>query len=258
MKNSFVTLVLLFITFPYFGSSQDSLTNELQYEVNRVYPFISVSKEKLNEAQTLSDLQDEINNLGHYYKSTMVKEYISVEILTSYKGGTRKVVSKNDTLSKEQKNIINMADVGTDISVKIQYIPENTLTHNDIKQIDFTFTIEPEIEAKYPGGQKQLKQYLEENAIDKIPEGSFKDYDLTAIQFTIGEEGEIIDAHIFESGYQTYKNEKVEKMLLETIRNMPCWTPAEYSNGTKIKQEFVLTVGNMENCMINLFNIQRD
>ncbi len=258
IQNKLIVLLFIALAFPHPGSSQDSLTNELSYEVNRVYPHISITKEKLNEAHTLIDLNNEANDLNLYYKSSWIREYISVEILTSYKGKIRKAVSKNDTLSQEQKDIMNMADVGTDISVKVQYIPENTLTHNDIKEIDFSFTVDPESEAKYPGGQQQLKQYLKEKAIDKIPDGSFKNYDLTAIKFTINEEGKIIDAHVFESEYQTYKNEKIDKLLLETIRNMPCWKPAEYSNGIKVKQEFVLTVGNMENCVIPLLNIRRD
>lgn len=258
IQNTLIVLLFVALAFPHPGSSQDRLSNELSYEVNRIYPFISISKEKLKEAHTLTDLGDKTNHLNHYYKSSWIREYISVEILTSYKEGIRKAVSKNDTFSQEQKDIMNMADVGTDISVKVQYIPENTLTHNDIKEINFTFTVNPENEAKFPGGQQQLKQYLKEKAIDKIHDGSFKNYDLAAIKFTIDEEGKIIDAHVFESIYQTYKNEKIDNLLLETIRNMPYWTPAEYSNGTKVKQEFVLTVGNMESCVINLLDIRRD
>ena len=92
--------------------------------------------------------------------------------------------------------------------------------------------------------------------MDKIPDGSFIGYDLAAVKFTINEEGKITDAHIFGSEYQTSKNEKIDELLLETICNMSTWKPAEYANGTKVKQEFVLTVGNLENCMINLFNIR--
>ncbi|MFT7606499.1 MAG: hypothetical protein ACI8VT_004102, partial [Saprospiraceae bacterium] len=256
MKN-IQKIVLLFIAlaFSYPGSSQDSLTNELRYEVNRTYPSISIAKEKLKEAHTLIDL-NEANNLHLHYRPAWIREYISVEISASNKGILRKAVSENDTLSQEQKDIMNMADVGTDISVNIQYIPENTLKHNDAKEIDFKFTVNPESEAIYAGGQQQLKQYLKENAIDKIPTGSFKGYDLAAVKFTINEEGKIIDAHIFGPEFQTSKDEKIDKLLLETICNMPNWKPAEYANGTKVKQEFVLTVGNMENCVIPLLNIR--
>ncbi|MCB0566660.1 MAG: energy transducer TonB [Phaeodactylibacter sp.] len=250
-QNKLITLLFIILAFPDFGFSQDNLTNELRFEVNRIYPYILITKEELNEANSLTDL-------NRHYKSSWIREYISVEILTSHNGKIMKSVSKNGTLSQEQKNRMNMSDAGANISIKVKYIPENTLTHNDPKEINFTFTLDPESEAKYPGGQEQLKKYLKEKAIDKIPGTSFRNYDLTAIKFTISEEGEVINAHVFGSEYQTSENEKIDKLLLETIRNMPCWKPAEYSNGIKVKQEFVLTVGNMENCMIHLLNIQRD
>ena len=250
MKNIQTKLfALLFIAFTFLnpGYSQDSSADELKYEVNRIYPYISISKEKLMEAQTLIDLD-------RNYKSSWVKEYISVEILASYKGSIRKARGSNDILSQEQKDIMDMADAGTDILVKVQYLPDNTLRHNDIKEMDFTFSVNPENEAVYPGGQQQLKQYLNEKAIDKIPQGSFSNYALAAVKFTVNEEGQIIDAQVFESS----KDEKIDALLLETIRTMPSWTPAEYANGIKVKQEFVLTVGNMESCVINLLNIRQE
>lgn len=253
MKNNFVTLTLLLLVFLPLGFSQENLTNELEYEVNRIYPYISITKKNLNKAHTINDFKNEINNLNLEYKASWVREYISVEILTSCKGRIKKAVSKTDILSQEQKDIMNMADVGTDISVTIQYIPENTLTHNEIKKINFTLTVNPEKEAKYPGGAQQLKQYLKEKAIDKIRDTSFEGYDLAAVKFSINEEGQITDPHVFWSS----KDKKIDELLLETICNMPNWKPAEYANGTKAKQEFVFTVGNMENCNINLLNIHK-
>ncbi len=248
IQNKLIVLLFISLTFPYLGSTQNSAnTEQLSYEVNRVYPYISISKKQLNEARTLIDLNDR-------YQPSWVRKYISVEIVTSHKGKQKKALSKNDILSQEQKDNMNMADAGTDISVKVHYIPENTLVQNDAKEIHFTFTIDPKNEAAYPGGPQQLKQYLKEKAIDKIPDDQFKNYDLAAVKFTINEEGAIINAHIFE----TSKDEQVDKLLLETLRNMPCWKPAEYSNGIKVKQEFVLTVGNMKSCIIPLLNIRRD
>ena len=247
IQNKLIVLLFITLAFPHPGSSQDSLTNELRYEVNRIYPYISITKEKLNEAHTIIDLNT-------YYESSWIREYISVELLTSHKGRIKKAVSKNDTLSQEQKDNMNMADLGTDIAVKVQYIPENTLTHNDIKEISFTFTVNPESDATFSGGQQKLEQYVKDNSIDKISDTSFKKFTLAAIKFTINEEGHIIDAHVFES----CKDGKTDELLLETISNMPGWKPAEYSNGSKVKQEFVLLVGDFENCVINLLNIRQD
>ncbi|MEZ5040317.1 MAG: energy transducer TonB [Saprospiraceae bacterium] len=246
MKNIVVTLIMVFLAFPYLGSSQDRSTDELSFEVNRSYPPISITKEKLKGAHTLLDLNE-------HYKSSWIRTYISVEILTSHKGKTRKAVSKNDMLTQEQKDNMYTADVDADISVNVQYLPENTLKNNDAKEINFTFSVNPESEASYTGGQQQLKKYLKEKAIEQIPGGSFVDYDLAAVKFTVDEEGRIIDPLVLLP-----KDEKIDKLLLEAICNMPNWKPATHANGTKVKQEFVLTVGNMENCMVNLLNIRKD
>ena len=88
--------------------------------------------------------------------------------------------------------------------------------------------------------------------MDQIPDGLFTGYDLAAVKFTIDEAGRITDAHVFWPS----KDEKTDALLLETICNMPNWKPAAYADGTTVKQEFVLTVGNMENCAIHLLNIR--
>jgi len=241
-----VTLLLVF-AFPYSGSAQDSVNSELKYEVYRVYPYISISAEKLKDAQTLSDL-------NKYSKSSWVKEFISVDVLASFKGVIRKVSGKSDLLNPEQKEMMNMADVGTEISVKVRYVPKNTLAQSDTKEINFTFTVDPEKEASFSGGDEMLNQYLKVNAIDKIPDGIFRQLTLAAVKFAIDEEGHIVDAHVFESS----KDKVADDLLLTSILNMPKWEAAEYANGTNVKQEFVLTVGDMENCMVNLLNIRQD
>lgn len=230
-----------------FAAAQESFT----FEVNRVFPHISISTENLNNAKTIADL-------NKFYKPSWVKEYISVEISAPHNGEQVKAVSKNDVLSQKQKEIMKHADLGEDIYVLVKYIPDNNLKHNDPKEHDFTFSVDPDSEASFPEGQEQLTKYLKEKAIDKISSTSFEGYDLTAIEFTISEEGEVRNAQVFNSAYQTYKNEEVNQLLLKTVQAMPCWKPAEYANGTKVEQKFVLTVGNMNNCIIPLLGIKSE
>ncbi|MDP1621868.1 MAG: hypothetical protein Q8M08_05975 [Bacteroidales bacterium] len=142
IRNKLILLLFIALAFPHPGSSQENLPNQTRFEVHRIYPPVSITKEKLLEARTLVDI-------NRYYKLSWIREYISVVVLTSDKGRIRRAVSKNDTLSRKQKEIMKMADVGTDISVKVRYIPENILPHNDIKEINFTFTVEPENEARF-------------------------------------------------------------------------------------------------------------
>ena len=237
MKSIRIIAVVFLITLagPRVGTAQDSVSSGPQFEIHRIYPFVSIAAEKLAEAQTLTDINT-------HFKAAWVKEYISVELLASYRGKQRKALSQTDKLTPEQKDLIHLADVGTEISIKVRYMPENNLPHNDIKEMGFTFTVEPESEARFSGDDQQLRQFLKERAIDKIPEGTFKDLDLAAVTFAVDNDGEIIDVHLFEAS----KDEKIDALLLETVRSMPSWRPAQYSNGVRVKQEFVLTVGSME------------
>ena len=155
-------------------------------------------------------------------------------------------------LTPQQKEMMHTADPGSEISISVLYIPENTLKQNDPKEIKFSFTIDPESEADFPGGRQQLTQYLRKNAIDKIPAGTFTNYDLVAVTFSVDEAGQIIDPHVFSST----EDEQIDALLLEAVRNMPNWQAATYANGLKVRQKFALRVGSRENCMINLLGIQ--
>ncbi len=238
---------LLLLALPYQGIAQDSLSFDLQFEVHRVYPPISITKEKLKTVQTVADLNPR-------YTASWVKEYQSVEIQTIHKGQVKKANSNNDVLTQEQKNNLQTADETAEIAVVVKYLPNNNLKHNDTKEISFTVATDPQTEAKYTGGQHQLTQYLKEKAINKIAPTTFKKHNITAIKFTIDEEGFVINTEVFESS----KDEQVDKLLVETICNMPNWTPAKYASGTKVKQDFVLTAGDHNSCTINQLNIPRN
>ena len=251
IKIQFLLLHFFCFTCLTAGYGQEQATAPLQFEVNKVYPYISISPESLQEAQSLLDL-------NRHYKPDWVRSYLAVEISAVQNGKLKKVIGESDLLNKEQKELIQNADAGTNMKVNIHYIPENNLKENEAKEMDFTFKVDPKIDAVYPGGQEALNEYLKINAINKITNGSFKGFDLSAIQFTINEDGEITNAQLFDSVFQSYKNKAVNDLLLEVIRKMPCWKPAEYANGIKARQQFVLTVGNQESCLVNLLNtIQR-
>jgi hypothetical protein len=247
MKKSFLSTFIILLAIPVLSIAQEQAAGELYFEVSRVYDYISVTKEKLKEAQTISDL-------NRHYKSTWVKEFLSVEVSATVNAASVSAWGKSDQLNADQKALMVKADAGTTITVIMKYIPDNTLKHNDPKMYDFSFTVEPEQDASYYGGMPALKQYLKETAIDKIPSGTFEGYDLVSVKFTINEAGEVQNAKVF----WPFKNEKVDELLLEAIQNMPCWKPATYANGLNIEQEFALAVGNMENCSVHLLNFPKE
>jgi hypothetical protein len=97
-----------------------------------------------------------------------------------------------------------------------------------------------------------MNQYLKENLVDKMPSAKLKQYQLAAATFTVDAEGFVTDPKIFWSS----EDEILDALLIETICNMPNWMPAEFSNGTNVKQEFVLTLGDMQSCVVPLLNIR--
>jgi len=240
-KNQILLVVLLSIGCAFNSFAQ----NDLKFEINKVLPFISIQENKLDKINSLTDLDKR-------YPASWVKEYISVEI-SAYKNGTQtKASGISDVLNQEQKELIRLADRSSDIAVSVMYLPENSLKNNTAKQYDFKVTIMPDKNAIYGEGAEQLIQYLQKNSIVNIEAGSFTGYDLTAIKFTITEQGHVTDIQVAMPS----KDTKIDEMLVTAISKMPSWKPAEFSNGLKVKQNFVLTIGNMENCMVNLLNIR--
>lgn len=260
MIKTFLTkwsiLILTTLVIPQHTFAQDILSGELRFEVRKVDPPLALTQQQVVEAQRLADLNNEAKELDLYFKPSWIRSYVSVEIVATNQGKQRKEVGKNDILTRVQKEIIQNADAGTPIAVHIQYLPENTLSHNDVKTLDFEVNVKPLRDARYAGGDQKLKDYLASNAIDKIPEGSFLPADFAAVQFTINESGKVVDAHVFESGFQLHPHDKVNGILLEAVRQMPSWEPAEFCKGTTISQNYVFVVGNLESCLNNLISFR--
>jgi len=240
-KNQFLLIVLLSIGCTFNSFAQ----NDLKFEINSVLPPISIQENQLNQINTLTDLNKR-------YPESWVKEYISVEISAYQNGTLTKALGSSNVLNAAQKELIQLADRSSNIEVNVTYMPENSLKNNTAKLYDFKVAIMPENNAVYNEGEEQLLQYLQKNSIAKIEAGSFTGYDLTAIKFTVNEQGNITDIQVAMPS----KDTKIDDMLVTTLSQMSGWKPASFSNGLKVKQDFVLTIGNMENCMVNLLNIR--
>ena len=219
--------------------------DELAYDIQKVYKPLSISKDALTMAQT-------VEGINPHFKPSWIKTYISTEILATIDGRVQSANAKNDTLTNAQRELMRKADLGSNISVKVNYIPDNTLPSNDPKVYDFKFSIYPDQIAEFPGGQGKMKQYLKETVIDHIPDTLFGQYQLAAVRFTINQTGEIINPSIFWSS----EDESIDALLLEAVCNMPIWNPGSYTNGPHVEEEFALLVGSMKSCVINMLNVE--
>ncbi len=226
MKTSLITLLLLSVLDAAFSQG-------LNFDIRGRYK-LPIIKERLDAAKTMRDI-----NPG--YPSSWITDYISSAVLVTSRGKEMKAISSNDILSTEQLNLLKLVDLGTDIRIEIKYNDKNSITHKiENTSMNFTVTLVPEVEATYPGGFKVLKQYLKENAIEKISSEGAKALENATVRFTINERGEIANAEVV----LTSKDKNIDKLLLEAINKMPKWKPASNSNGIKVKQQFEFTVGN--------------
>jgi hypothetical protein len=155
-----------------------------------------------------------------------------------------KATSTNDLLSSDQIDLLATADIGTEISIDVKYRERNAITHQmDISTLKYALTVMPASEAEYIGGIESLTLYLKDNAIIKIQELNNQQFNQAMIKFTIDEKGDVSDIEMPSNG-----NEEVIQLLSDVLNNMPLWKAAQDSSGRKVKQVFILRIGNTFGC----------
>ncbi len=263
MKNPLSVLLLFLLVNPVFSKNPG-------YEYKgRFNP--SVKKEKLSIVNTVNDIpqlwnklvlpfevQEEldhrrkIDEKGCFvfypqgYNYSRLIEYVAVEISATSNNEVLKAQSTSDVLTPQQRAILNNADLNTNIVIEIRFkfkklLADNRGVHNDkIMNGGVVFTVVPEIEAEFPGGFKQLTNYLTENIVSRVTEKlAAEKLQFAAVKFTVDENGLVVDAKVI----RTSSVAKTDKLILDAINKMPKWKPAGNSKGEKLKQEFTIPFG---------------
>jgi len=206
----------------------------LSYLVKGRY-YRPITIEKIQKAKLVSDLIEG-------YPNNWITAYISVEISSSCKKVNVNAVSLNDVLNVEQKNILNTADVGTDIVITVKFNTKNTITNVlEKSEMNVSLTVIPEIEATYVGGYKGMIAYLKEKSNAKIAAITTKQIQFTSINFTVNKKGETKNVMLMK----TSGNSVIDELLTELITNMPKWVPAKNSEGATVNQKFEFSIGSM-------------
>ena len=222
-----LVLGLLFSTTFLSGFAQD-----LEYEVRGKY-LRTVTKDVLEHSNLLSDII-----VG--YPVNWVKEYVSVDVLTEKDGKTEIAKGENQVLNKEQKSILNKADLESEVHINVRYLSINSVTERkENNEMVVKMTVVPDIQAEFEGGYENLKKYLKDNLIDRIIENTPPEFQKGKVVFKIDPNGKLVDAEILESS----GDPNMDNFLLEVFRNMPNWKPAQNATGEKVKQRFEFSMG---------------
>lgn len=239
MNRVIIIISSVFLLNSFSGFSQTAFPNniiekekELFYEVHGTYKR-SVKKSQFNNAKLIRDVVSG-------YPSNWISSYVSVEILGTCAGKVVKAFGLNEKLTAEQIQILNNIDLASNLVINVKYMyndfGRNKLENNEMH---VEMTIVPEVEAEFIGEEKQLIEYLKRNSYSKLPTKKPNDFRGAVIKFTINEGGEVINAKTT----QKWGDAKTDQLLIDLINNMPKWKPAVNSNGIKVKQDFVFSVG---------------
>lgn len=182
-----------------------------------------------------------------YYIQAPVNNYpnivnvVFVDITTVSKGQKVSAHSTNEQLTPEQKSMLLSADMSSNIELSISFVYKYYGGDSEVKEGKIAVTVVPEVEAHYTGGgAKELFKYLIGYVKKQNPSGIKPDAIQNAsVLFTVTEDGSLADIKL----RQQSGDRKTDKLLLEAVKSMPKWKPAQNAKGTPIKQTIHFAFG---------------
>ncbi len=244
---SFLFFVAIVLTFNILNSQTGTTEYAFEYDVVQVYKPLSVHKTTLLKAAKVEDLHRQ-------YKESWVKEYLHVDVSATVDGKKIKHRAQNQILTRDQKQLMQDADSGSEIEIVVHYMPDNTLKHNEPKKFDFSFIVNPEKDATYKGGQEALLQTIKKDLIDVASWDSLNQYQLAVVKFIVDKDGRIMEPKILWSS----DDEETDAKMIDFVCNMPEWEPAEYATGNRVAQEYALTIGDNNSCVVPMLNTRQN
>ena len=186
-----------------------------------------ITMTKLKEAKLLRDL---IPN----YPVNWITGYNTVELLTKNNGEEIKAHGENETLTAEQRNIINALNMADNVVFNVWYKTKNSISDKvENRKMSVSMTVVPEVSAEYNGGYNQMIAYLKDNSISKISDKYSDKLQLITVFFTVNTSGKVEQVKLINSSTDT----EIDALLVKLISEMPKWKPAKNVDGESINQK---------------------
>ena len=258
-------IVLIFACILY-TSHINAQNQRFEYEG---YNYLHITKEELNKANTLSQIlpsfwrdlsmeREKRKSLEEtrklYYALgcetypnggyDLITNYVSVEVKVLNHNKEYTAKGSNDTLNKEQKEILSKAEYGSEIEINIYYMYKQSLAIKPQKNIRdlrglLKISILPTQMAEFTGANKGITNYFNEHVINKIPKKNRDHFFKAVLNFSIDEEGRTKDIYLSESSSKAH----IDKIILKATAKMPTWKPAKNEKGNKVKQIYKIPFG---------------
>lgn len=191
-----------------------------------------VLREKVNSAVKFDDLIP-------YYPHNWIDGYLGTMVTIKHNKAIRTSDGKNNSLTATQKSLLNVAEVGDELTLIIKYFSKNSVTgNNDHQEIKLEYTVVSELEAKPASGIEKMREYFRTATFKSFEDGTGESFAGASVLFKVDEYGHIAEASLSKSS----GNMAADQRLLKSVRSMPVWTPAQDKSGKKYSREFILEV----------------
>ncbi|GAB5416834.1 MAG: hypothetical protein Crog4KO_17010 [Crocinitomicaceae bacterium] len=194
----------------------------------------TITLEALLEAKIVDDLiaADAMNSVVSMWE-------VKLMVLSNKKDKIEK--GEDRALTDAQLGILQSLDYNSDCNITalctLKNVQSGQLTEG---YFDDYFTVIPEKEARYNGGENAVIDYLVSKSSELTKKVDQDQLKAGMIRFVVTKEGAITHVSLDTScGYRS-----IDKALINLVKEMPQkWTPAENATGEKVDQELVLFYG---------------
>jgi hypothetical protein len=209
---------------------------DLVYKVDSRY-IHQATAAQFSEARTILDLLPaEATENIIYYQEVSVTNLDNEHEITSAGG---------PGFSPEQMDYLRSIDYSSNVLIRSDYIMQDE--YNDVGRksyLTYFYTVIPEREATYEGGQNALIAYLREGSAEAVKVITKDGLKPGRISFTVTETGEIAEVHMESSSGFTSVDEK----LVHLVEEIPGkWEVAVNDKGEAVPQRLVFFFG-LEGC----------
>ena len=214
-------------------SLTEVLAQQIDVGLQRVHGK-PVRQEQLRKVKVMDDLIA-------YFPHEWVEQYAGTNVTVDQVGKIQTAVGTNARFSSDQLRVLSAAAVGDRITVSVDYRRKNPVTGQPEKQaLSYAFSVVADQEATHALPQEVFVKQFIAPLKSIFPEPKAGSSVVAKVKFVVLENGQISDVLLEQSSGSSAS----DKYILETVRSMPKWKPAQNKDGRTFRQEFVLVVNN--------------
>lgn len=206
---------------------------QVAVDVHRAYGK-PVRPEQLKGAKTMDDFIA-------YFPHDWVEQYVKTTVSLDQSGKIQTAEGKSDRFSAGQVKLLSTAGIGDRITVSVDYRRSNPINGKPETQgLSYAFTVVPDQEAQHTLPEVLFKKQFTAPLASSMPEPKDGEAAIAKVRFVVLENGQIANVAL----EQSCGNATSDKFIVEKLKSMARWKPAQNKDGRTFRQELVLVVNN--------------